>query len=94
MSVSAFIDAWPLIGPAGWKTDSLANIIGDGTYQNSDDSDSPVTFDGVVAGTAVQVPQSSSGSVQALVGKTTTSPISSSTQVAFVLAFALYFFRY
>ncbi|KAG6897442.1 hypothetical protein C0992_001442 [Termitomyces sp. T32_za158] len=79
------MDAWPLIGSAGWKTASLADVIGDSAYQNSDDSDSPVTSDDVVAGTTVPVSHSSS-SAQAFVGQTTAAPSSSSpspsTQVA------------
>ncbi|KAG6900966.1 hypothetical protein C0993_004403 [Termitomyces sp. T159_Od127] len=62
MSVSAFMDAWPLLGPAGWKTGSLAEIVGDSAYQNSDDSDSPVTLDGVVAGQTTAGSSSSSAS--------------------------------
>ncbi|KAG6919432.1 hypothetical protein DXG01_006315 [Tephrocybe rancida] len=50
LSVSAYMDAFPLIGPAGWKTASLAAIIGDSVYQNSDDSDSPVTAHGILTG--------------------------------------------
>ncbi|KAG5724345.1 Chitin deacetylase [Termitomyces sp. T112] len=81
MSVNAFMDAWTLIGPAGWQTASLASIIGDSTYQNSDDSDSPVTADSAIADTtAALVPQSSSGT-QAHQSQTTASDSSSSTKV-------------
>ncbi|KAG6887692.1 hypothetical protein C0995_013434 [Termitomyces sp. Mi166 len=85
LSVDAFMDAWTLIGAAGWKTASLASIIGDGTYQNSDDSDSPVTVDGIIAGAIVPVQQSSSNT-PALAGQTMVAPVSAlSTKIMFAL---------
>lgn len=42
-TVQAFISAYPLIKSNGWKTMSLAQIDGDGVYQNADSSTSSVT---------------------------------------------------
>ncbi|KAF8076387.1 hypothetical protein FPV67DRAFT_1471515, partial [Lyophyllum atratum] len=53
-SVQAFIDNYPLIKPNGWGTGSLARLVGNATYQNSKDSNSPVTFAGIIGGSAPQ----------------------------------------
>ncbi|KAG5643946.1 hypothetical protein DXG03_009297 [Asterophora parasitica] len=58
-SVAAFMAAYPLIKPAGWKVDSLAALIGDSTYQNSKDGSSPVKFDGILANGADNTPPAS-----------------------------------
>lgn len=43
LSVTSFIDAYPLMVANGWKRVSLAQMDGLGTYQNALDSTSPVT---------------------------------------------------
>ncbi|KAG6817408.1 hypothetical protein H0H87_009053 [Tephrocybe sp. NHM501043] len=86
-SVNAFIDAYPLIGPAGWKTASLTSIIGDSTYQNSDDDDSPVTPDGILVGASGgSADTADTSSTPAVAGQTTSAhdASASSTKVVFV----------
>ncbi|KAG6854784.1 hypothetical protein C0991_001211 [Blastosporella zonata] len=82
-SVSAYMDAYPMIGPAGWKIASLASIIGDdGTYQNSDDSESPVTTDDILVGTNLPASSSSSSTSTAVADQTTSvTSVVSSTKV-------------
>ncbi|KAG6821277.1 hypothetical protein H0H93_002387 [Arthromyces matolae] len=69
-SVNAFMDGYPLIAAAGWKTSSLAQLIGNGTYQNSNDSESPVNADGIIPDDTASTSQSSSSS-PAVAGQTT-----------------------
>jgi peptidoglycan/xylan/chitin deacetylase (PgdA/CDA1 family) len=59
-SVQAFIDNYPMIKPNGWKTGSLTRLVGNSTYQNSKDSNSPVAFDGTLVGSVAPVQQNSS----------------------------------
>ncbi|KAF5387831.1 hypothetical protein D9615_000412 [Tricholomella constricta] len=73
-SVQAFIDAYPLLKPNGWTTGSLTRLVGDGTYRNSKDSNSPVRFDGILVGSGAPSPPSqgtSAPSTQTTTSQTT-----------------------
>ncbi|RDB22526.1 Chitin deacetylase [Hypsizygus marmoreus] len=81
-SVQAFIAGYPLIKPNGWKTDSLAQLVGDSVYQNSKDGASPVTFDGILASSvpSESPSSSSSSSSDTTSSDTTSSDTTSETQ--------------
>ncbi|KAG5652434.1 hypothetical protein H0H81_005030 [Sphagnurus paluster] len=71
-SVQAFMDAYTMIKPNGWRTGSLTRLVGDGnTYANSKDANSSVQFDNILAGNSAPAPAPTSGN-------TTPAPLPSS----------------
>lgn len=49
-TVQAFINAYPSMKANGWNTTSVTRLVDDdGVYQNSDDDESPVSIDGILA---------------------------------------------
>ncbi|TFK32917.1 chitin deacetylase [Crucibulum laeve] len=87
-SVHAFMDAYPLIKSNGWKTESLAQLIGDGrAYQNAAESDSndviPVANGVLVGNSSVSTSNSAStpgSSSVSTVGNTSGAPASTSSR--------------
>ncbi|KAL0949996.1 hypothetical protein HGRIS_010005 [Hohenbuehelia grisea] len=78
-SVQAFMDAYPAIKKNGWKIGSLAKIIGDSAYQNTDPSGN--VRPGIVAANvnALNTTSSSSSSSSQSGSTTSTTPSSSSS---------------
>ncbi|OCH94080.1 carbohydrate esterase family 4 protein [Obba rivulosa] len=65
MSVQAFIDAYPLIGQHGWKFVSVAEVSGDGAYQNVDSDGSVNEVPSPVLGESASDEDASSASSSA-----------------------------
>jgi chitin deacetylase len=81
-SVQAFMDNFPLVKPNGWGTGSLARLVGNATYQNSKDSNSAVTFAGLIGGSAPQSIPPQNPSTSVLGGQTSTSQGGQTTTIS------------
>ncbi|PPQ75864.1 hypothetical protein CVT26_000279 [Gymnopilus dilepis] len=78
VTVSGFIEAYPMIQQNGWNFQSLAHIVGDGrTYQNAQNSQSKVSPLGILAANNFTLTTSSTSSSSSSSSSTSSSSSSS-----------------